>query len=69
MKPIELTQHILSTIDSVYDDIKTLQVRKRKCNISNLFNVMLASSFGNNNESDFKNMYASNKYISNSVRS
>ena len=67
MGPDELTQHILSTVDSLYKDVKTLQIRKRKCNLANLFNVMIASSFGDNNESNFKNLYETNKYISNST--
>lgn len=55
--------------NNIFHDISLLQKRKRKYNINNIFNLMVESSFCDNHESNFKNSYSSNKYLSNSTLS
>lgn len=53
----------------VFKKVCSIQKRKRLCNISNLFNTMIYSSFGDNKECNFSHLYKSNKYLSESTRS
>jgi len=54
---------------SIFQKVRSLQKRKKKYNILNVFQTMIASSFGDNKECNFKYLYASNKKMSESTRS
>ena len=61
--------YIFDETDEIYKSVKSLQKRKRKCNVGNIFSVMIASSFGDNCEANFRDHYNSNKDLSSSSMS
>ena len=65
----KFTKYLNSINNDIFKNVSFLQKRKRKCNIKNLFSTMIASSFGDNKECNFKFLYNSNKNISESTRS
>ena len=69
MTPLDVVEIIQQFIDSMYNKVRSLQKRKRKCNVADIFSTMIASSFGDNNENNFKNLSHDNKYLADSSRS
>ena len=65
----KFTKYLNSINNDIFKNVSFLQKRNRKCNIKNLFSTMIASSFGDNKECNFKFLYNSNKNISESTRS
>ena len=59
--------NVYSYIDMMFKQVKKLQIRKRKCNVANIFNLMISASHSDNNEKSFKNLYTSNKNLSDST--
>ena len=55
--------------ENMYKNVNALQIRQRKCNVSNIFSVMIASSFGDNKEINFKHFFKKNLSLTNSSRS
>ena len=55
--------------DNIFDNVRSLRKRKNKYNTLNVFNVMIASSFGDNKECNFKHLYDCNKKMAESTRS
>src|SRR5438045_3090163 len=52
-----VTAIIKPYIDVMYTNIEKKQIRKSKCNIVDVFKMMIASSFGNNFYSNFTHYY------------
>lgn len=62
----EITTLINAICDNMYNAVKSLQIRRRKCNISNIFRTMIMSSFGDNKEENFRCLYTKNRKLSKS---
>ena len=60
----ETCNNINETCNNIYQSVKSLQKRKRKCNVSNIFTNMTLSSFSDNSESNFRHLYNQNKQLS-----
>ena len=56
--------YVNETCNNIYQSVKSLQKRKRKCNVSNIFTNMTLSSFSDNSESNFRHLYNQNKQLS-----
>jgi len=42
--------NVYSYIDMMFKQVKKLQIRKRKCNVANIFNLMISAQHADNNE-------------------
>jgi IS4 transposase len=65
----ECIKYFKSIQSDIFEKVCSLQKRKRVCNVSNLFNTMIYSSFGDNKECNFSHLYKSNRYLAESTRS
>ena len=65
MTPYEyILNNIYTYVDIMFAQVKNLQIRRRKCNVANMFSLMIHASHTNNNDKSFKNLYTSNRNLS-----
>src|SRR5919109_588738 len=63
----KFVNHCYELYDNMFKNVNDLQIRQRKCNVANIFSVMIGSSFSDNKEINFEYLFKRNLSLASST--